>query len=255
MPAHLEVCSNTLGTTQDSQMQMPNNFWVTAAYDSSKITYSNTFMYSSYPATGDRLNSTFTLPSSSQPGAANFSFKGSRVQWLSCTGPSYGKAQIWLDNTLNSTVDASMTLVSGLNLDPIVGLCNQVLFDSGPLAFGTHTISIRILGEVGAASQNKSSSVAVLGFSYLNGQEECTASPAPAINAAIFASTGPSPELSPSGTSVISSDLTPGPGISSMGTVLNVSQAPVPIISPSPIQQNLSPLPSPAPSPVQAPRL
>ena len=52
----------------------------------------------------------------------------------------YGMAQVLVDDR-SHTVDASLTLPN-VTPDPGVGFCGQVLYDSGDLPLGQHTIEV-----------------------------------------------------------------------------------------------------------------
>ena len=176
-PAAMSICSNSITNSDGSKEAVANSPWARAYYDDPQLLNSITFGDLAFPATGGRVNASFTLPYSVQPGNASFSFTGSRVQWLSCSGPSYGMATVQMDGTNVSVIDASVTHVALQNIDPSLGFCNQVLYDSGPLPFRDHTIQILVHGQSGSQSQNGSTSIAVLGFAYVTGQDQCRGTP------------------------------------------------------------------------------
>ena len=228
-PATMSICSNSIITSDGSKGALANSSWARAYYDDPHILYSITFGDMAYPATGGRINDTFTLPYSVQPGNASFDFTGSRVQWLSCTGPSYGMATVQLDGNNVSTVDASVTRVALQNIDPNLGFCNQVLYDSGTIPFRDHTIRILVQGQPGSQSQNESTTIAVLGFAYVTGQDQCRDTPVTntivASFKSLFTSNGASsgPVIAPASTPV----LAPSPCLSGMEpshTLLSSSQ-------------------------------
>ena len=194
LPLDLEVCSNSLANANGSSTALPDSLWSRAYYDSPLMSYGPTFGYMVYPANGDRMNTTFALPYSTQPGLATFNFTGTRAQWLSCTGQAYGTAMVALDGVNVSAVDASVTRIADIDVDPNIGFCNQVLYDSGDLAQGEHSVQITVLGTPGVQSVNGSTTIAVLGFSYLTGQNQCTLNKTPSSAVTSFqtlASQGP----------------------------------------------------------------
>lgn len=149
---------------------LPESIWSTAYPGDSAISYPLGGGVTAYPITWDRSNSSSVLPYSLEPSTTTFTFSGIRVQWLGCTGPTYGKATVLLDGSIVANIDCSVTNVTGLRVDPAVGFCDQVLFDSGVIPFGKHTLQIRNLGQPG---RSNGTSVAVLAFSYVDGVNQC----------------------------------------------------------------------------------
>lgn len=241
-PAAMSICSNTIINSDGSKQALANSPWARAYYNDPQILNGITFGDMAYAATGDRLNDTFTLPYSVQPGFASFNFTGTRVQWLSCTGPSYGMATVQLDGNNVSSIDASITKVALQNIDPVLGFCNQVLYDSGPLPFADHSIQILVQGVEGSESQNGSTTIAVLGFAYVTGQDQCKGTPTTNTVVASFETLSTS--LAPS----------PGPVIAPVSAPLLAQSPRLPSLSASQLGQALgrAGLMAPAPSPLGA---
>ncbi|CAH1195693.1 hypothetical protein PAECIP111892_02088 [Paenibacillus auburnensis] len=77
------------------------------------------------------------------PGAyAQFKFEGTQVQLLANTGPGRGQADIYIDNKLVSSVDMYSTAPG----------FRTVIFESGVLPAGKHTLRVEHNGEKNAAS-------------------------------------------------------------------------------------------------------
>lgn len=262
-PATMSICSNSIINSDGSTEALANSPWARAYYDDPQILNSITFGDMAYPATGGRINDTFTLPYSVQPGFASFNFTGSRVLWLGCTGPSYGLATVQLDGTNVSMIDASITHVALQNIDPNLGFCNQILYDSGPLPFRDHNIQILVQGLPGSGSQNGSTTIAVLGFAYVTGQDQCKGTPATNTVFASFETLSssfapsPGPVIAPASSPFMVpaphfSGMEPGIPVPSPQQTLSLGRAGALPLSPSPSAVNsLSPKSGPygAPSP------
>ncbi len=83
---------------------------------------------------------------------ASWTFSGKSVGWLTVTGPSYGKADVYIDGKRKSTVNNYTKTVKHGVTRTVKGL-----------AKGTHTIEIRVLGKKGAKA-GKGTFVAIDGF-------------------------------------------------------------------------------------------
>ena len=80
-----------------------------------------------------------------------YTFTGTRVDWLTTTGPGWGRAQVSIDGVDRGTVDLYATTTRW-----------QTVRSYGGLPPGRHTITIRVLGTKNAAAT--STNVAVDGF-------------------------------------------------------------------------------------------
>lgn len=78
----------------------------------------------------------------------SFLFAGTSVDWYSVTGPAMGKAKVFIDGTLSSTVDNYGSAVTYGVRRSITGLSD-----------GTHTLRIAVLGTKNAASRGTSVAV------------------------------------------------------------------------------------------------
>ncbi len=91
-----------------------------------------------------------TLRRASAVGATCFvAFKGSAFAWIGNRGPSYGKAEVYIDDTYVSTVDLYAASTQ----------FRQRLFSRSGLSTGTHVVRIRTLGLKAAASSGTTVSV------------------------------------------------------------------------------------------------
>lgn len=84
---------------------------------------------------------------------AKFIFTGSKVRWLTAKGPTYGKAEVLIDNVSKGVVDLYAPTQKW-----------QAKFTYGGLSSGQHSIEIRVLGQKNPAATN--SVVIVDGFGY-----------------------------------------------------------------------------------------
>lgn len=75
---------------------------------------------------------------------ATFTFSGSRVKWIGCVGTYFGKARATIDGTRTVTIDLYATSTS----------YKRVLWDSGQLSSGTHTLVIRALHQKRAVARD-----------------------------------------------------------------------------------------------------
>ena len=83
---------------------------------------------------------------------ASWTFSGTSVGWLTLTGPSYGKADVYIDGKRKMTVNNYAKSVKHGVIRTVKGLTK-----------GTHTIEIRVLGKKGAKA-GKGTFVAIDGF-------------------------------------------------------------------------------------------
>ncbi len=83
---------------------------------------------------------------------ASWSFSGKSVGWLTVTGPTYGKADVYIDGKRKMTVNNYAKNVKHGVTRTVKGLTK-----------GTHTIEIRVLGKKGAKT-GKGTFVAIDGF-------------------------------------------------------------------------------------------
>jgi hypothetical protein len=86
---------------------------------------------------------------SSTPAAtASFMFSGTSVDWITYTGPGWGKAQVSIDGVDRGTVDLYAATAQA-----------QTSKTYGGLTSGTHTITVRVLGTKNAAAKSTAVSV------------------------------------------------------------------------------------------------
>jgi bacillopeptidase F len=83
---------------------------------------------------------------------ASWTFSGKSVAWLTVTGPTYGKADVYVDGVRKATVNNYAKTTKHGVVRAVKGL-----------AKGTHTIEIRVLGKKGAKAA-KGTFVAIDGF-------------------------------------------------------------------------------------------
>jgi hypothetical protein len=90
-----------------------------------------------------------TYRSSATAGAvAQFKFTGTSVDWVTATGPGWGKARVFIDNVDKGIVDLFATVAHW-----------QTLKSFGGLAAGQHTIRVQVLGTKNAAATGTTVSV------------------------------------------------------------------------------------------------
>lgn len=70
---------------------------------------------------------------------ASFTFSGKKVTWFTVTGPSHGKASVWIDGHAKGTFNQYATSVH-----------TKVARSFTGLAPGPHTITVRVLGQEGS---------------------------------------------------------------------------------------------------------
>ena len=75
---------------------------------------------------------------------ARFTFTGTSVEWLTATGPNYGQAQVWLDETDMGVFDFYAAAPQW-----------QVVRSFTNLSSTTHTLEIKVLGTKHANSTGK----------------------------------------------------------------------------------------------------
>jgi hypothetical protein len=112
---------------------------VTTQDTSTKITYGSWSGKTSTLASGGTYRSNPTAPQTT-----TFTFTGTRVDWITTIGPSYGKAEVYLDGVDQGTVD----LYSPTNHWQTAKSYSA----SGP---GQHTLIIKVLGLKNPASTGK----------------------------------------------------------------------------------------------------
>lgn len=107
--------------------------------DSSTIAYGGTWTRSSLSgAFGGYVNHR-----SASGGKATFGFTGTNVSWVSTRGANRGKAEVWLDGALITTVDLYKSSTS----------TRETVFTRGGLSPSTtHTLEIRVTGTRNASS-------------------------------------------------------------------------------------------------------
>lgn len=183
-PRGITLCDNT-GITGDGQAQpIADEFWTSMASNSSMVAYSPSNASAAaameqFTALGSRLNSTFAFTRlATRNASATFRFFGTRARWYSCVGPPYGQAAVYLDDQQVAQIDASLMSVPNIVPQPDVGFCDQMLFDTGPLPKGSHTLKVVVVGLSGNNSDTDQIAVAVEGFDYLKGISACP-SPGP----------------------------------------------------------------------------
>jgi hypothetical protein len=102
---------------------------------STKITYGWWTGKTSTSASGG------TYRSAASAGPASFTFTGTRIDWITTTGPSYGKAEVYLDGVDQGTVDLYSPTTHWKTAKSYTA--------SGP---GTHTLTIQVLAQKNTAS-------------------------------------------------------------------------------------------------------
>jgi hypothetical protein len=105
--------------------------------------YNNVFSYGDWAgeiASGDSRYGAFRI--STTPNATlSFAFDGTQFTWIAARGPSYGKAAIYVDNKLVKTVDFYKSMQQWQYSVLVKGL-----------AYGHHTITIKVLNTKNSAS-------------------------------------------------------------------------------------------------------
>ena len=76
--------------------------------------------------------------------AVRYTFTGHSVAWIAERGPGYGKARVYIDGALASTVDLGQATPAS----------RQFVFRKAWPSMGTHTIRIVVEGTVGRAPVN-----------------------------------------------------------------------------------------------------
>lgn len=79
---------------------------------------------------------------------ATFNFSGTGIDWVTATGPGWGKAQVYIDNVDRGTVDLYAS-----------ALAYQTVKAYGGLSSGSHTITVKVLGSRNASSTANTISV------------------------------------------------------------------------------------------------
>ena len=79
---------------------------------------------------------------------ANFTFSGTGVDWVTATGPSWGKAQVFIDGIDKGTVDLYAATLTYKSVMPYSGLSS-----------GSHTITVKVLGTRNASATSNTVSV------------------------------------------------------------------------------------------------
>jgi hypothetical protein len=74
---------------------------------------------------------------------ASLTFTGTSVDWITATGPGWGKAEVYIDGIDKGTVDLYATTIKYQTVKPYSGL-----------AAGTHTITVKSLGTKNAAANS-----------------------------------------------------------------------------------------------------
>jgi hypothetical protein len=105
---------------------------------STKITYGWWAGKTSTSASGG------TYRSAASAGPASFTFTGTRVDWITTTGPAYGKAEVYLDGVDQGTVDLYSSTTHWKTAKSYTA--------SGP---GQHTLTIQVLAQKNTASTGK----------------------------------------------------------------------------------------------------
>jgi len=105
---------------------------------STKITYGWWAGKTSTSASGG------TYRSAASAGPASFTFTGTRVDWITTTGPAYGKAEVYLDGVDQGTVDLYSPTTHWKTAKSYTA--------SGP---GQHTLTIQVLAQKNTASTGK----------------------------------------------------------------------------------------------------
>jgi hypothetical protein len=111
----------------------------TTTQDSStKITYGWWAGKTSTSASGGTYRSAATA------GPASFTFTGTQVHWITTTGPSYGKAEVYLDGVDQGTVDLYSPTTHW-----------QTAKSYTASGSGQHTLTIQVLAQKNTASTGK----------------------------------------------------------------------------------------------------
>ena len=89
--------------------RLPDELWIQVYPNSSMVTANNNFRVESFTTQSARQSGNFIVNSTDQHTATTFSFMGTGAQFISCVGPQFGVARIYLDGKLVEDIDASIT--------------------------------------------------------------------------------------------------------------------------------------------------
>jgi len=70
---------------------------------------------------------------------ATFNFSGTEVAWVSTKSPKRGKAKVFVDGVLQTTVDLFASSLKD----------RQIVFTASGLSAGPHTLKIQVVGTIG----------------------------------------------------------------------------------------------------------
>ena len=158
--------------------RLPNELWIQVFPNSSMVTADNSFRVESFTTQSARQSGNFVVNSTDQHSATTFSFMGTGVQFISCIGPQFGVARIYLDGKLVEDIDASIT-PDGITPDQTTGFCEQLLYSITLLPYGLHNLTVENLQRPGLESQAGGIAITIGSFSYLSGSEQCALSSDP----------------------------------------------------------------------------
>ncbi len=104
-----------------------------------------TVQYNKWVGVSNANASGGTYRSSNTAGAlVSLTFTGTRIDWITATGPAYGKAEVWIDGVRKATVDLYAATPQWQVAKPYAGL-----------SAGPHTIQIKVLGTKNLKSKGK----------------------------------------------------------------------------------------------------
>lgn len=167
------LCSNVvLDSKQNTRAYLPNELWTRVFPNSSSVTFTGSIRSGTFQTYNARVTGNFTLFVAPALSSSTFVFTGTGVQFLSCTGPQFGMARIYLDGDVIEDVDASLT-PSGIYPNPVIGYCNQMLYQNTSLGYGGHNFTIEVLQQFYTNSSERPSNIAVSGFAYISGVDQC----------------------------------------------------------------------------------
>ena len=164
--------------------RLPDELWIQVFPNSSMVTANNNFRVESFTTQSARQSGNFVVNSTDQHTATTFSFMGTGAQFISCVGPQFGVARIYLDGKLVEDIDASIT-PDGIMPDPTTGFCEQLLYSITLLPYGVHNLTVENLQRPGLKSQAGGITITIGSFSYLSGTEQCALSSDPGSSYAI----------------------------------------------------------------------
>ena len=170
----VNLCSNAVSSSSNINLlrRLPNELWKSVLPNSSMVTHTQDFRVESFQTSSARVPGSFEVNITDQHAASTFSFQGTGVQFLTCTGPQFGMARIYLDGAIIEDVDASIS-IPGVRPDPTTGFCNQLVFSATSLSDSVHNLTVENLQQEGFESEDGATSVTISSFAYLTGKDQC----------------------------------------------------------------------------------